>query len=371
MIKIDELLLPISENSECGENLKYDYVYDQIKELRREDDPRLSQGIWQMELKKADWIGVDRICVNLLKTKTKDLQIAIWLLESWTVMKKFHGFNHGISLLLALMEKFWDDIYPTIDWENHSYIPRLAPFYFLAEKLLEKIILIPIIESQDASSDYTLSDWITARHNLKIKNSRGLSLREIRKSVLATPLEFFQNLMNEITEALDNLKKLNDFIVERCGNDNSPSFRGIIECMEDIKRTTAKNIEEKEKQMATQKQKDQPISSEKTENEAVKGAENEKVNEKVNESENSSSSEESQEPTLENAYAALAEIAVFLEKHQPQSPASTLVRIASALGKKNFRELLEVNMKSGTSVINTISELYRVLIVSPNENDKN
>ncbi|MDR1334294.1 MAG: type VI secretion system protein TssA [Holosporaceae bacterium] len=348
-IEIEKLLLPISENSECGENLKYDYVFDQIKELRREDDPRLSQGIWQTELKKADWLSVDRVCTDLLKTKSKDLQIAVWLLESWTVMQKFHGFNHGILLLLALMEKFWDDIYPLIDWENHSFIPRLAPFYFLAEKLREKIVLIPIVESPDASPNYTLSDWITARHNLKIKNSNGLSLREIRKSVLSTPLEFFQNLVDEVTKALDNLKKLDDFIVEKCGNDTSPSFRGIIDCLEDIKRTTSKNIEDKEKQIAAQKPREQPHQYQSEERAAEE------------QSSSLSAESNSQEPTLDQAYAALAEIAVFLEKQQPQSPASTLVRIAAALGKKNFQELLEVNMKSGTSVINTISELYRVL----------
>jgi predicted component of type VI protein secretion system len=155
-----------------------------------------------------------------------------------------------------------------------------------------------------------------------------------------------------VTESIGSLKKLDDFIVEKCGNDNSPSFRGVIDCLEDIKRTTAKNIEDKEKQ-AAQKPREQP----KLQPETLENLEN---------GQESSPPEKNdpQEPTLDHAYAALAEIAAFLEKQQPQSPASTLVRIAASLGKKNFRELLEVNMKSGTSVINTISELYRVLITS-------
>ena len=66
------------------------------------------------------------------------------------------------------------------------------------------------------------------------------------------------------------------------------------------------------------------------------------------------------EPTINQAYDAMAEIADFLEKKQPQSPASTLLRVASRIGKKSFQELLELNMQSGVSVLNTISELYRI-----------
>ncbi|MDR2781182.1 MAG: type VI secretion system protein TssA [Holosporaceae bacterium] len=356
MINIEELLLPISENNECGEDLKYDHIYDQVKELRREDDPRLSQGIWQTDLKKANWPSVDRTCTNLLKTKTKDLQIAIWLLESWTVIEKFHGFNHGILLLLALCEKFWDDIYPAIDYENHNFISRLSPFYFLAEKVQEKIVILPIVNSMDSIlNNYTLSDWMTARHNFKIKNTKGLSMREIRKSVLSTPIEFFQNLQTEIIESINNLKRLDNFIVEKCGNDNSPSFRGIIDYLEDIRRVTSKNIEDKKKQMDSQKLREQQNIVESQQVDEVPPTP-------------LTDPEPQQGPTLENAYSAMEEIAIFLEKEQPQSPASTLLRIAGAIGKKNFQELLEINMKSGTSVMNTISELYRALIAIPDKN---
>ncbi|MDR1235765.1 MAG: type VI secretion system protein TssA [Holosporaceae bacterium] len=360
MIEISEFLLPISEENQCGENLKYDYAYDQIKELRREDDPGLSQGIWQTELKRADWSGVNRICTDLLKTKTKDFQIAVWLLESWTVTEKFRGLNHGILLLSALGEKFWDDIYPTIDFENHSFTSRLSPFYFFAEKIQEKIVMLPLVNPLDSSSsNYALSDWMAARHNLKIKNTKGLSLREIRRSVLTTDSEFFQNLEDEVTECINNLKKLDNFIIEKCGHSNSPSFREVIDYLDDIKRITSKNLEDKKKQMVSQKPPPPTNETEKISGEEEIRSPTEEP-EKVREA-----------PTLEHAYAAMTEIAIFLEKEQPQSPASTLIKIAAAIGKKNFRELLEINMRSGASVINTICELYRIVIAAPDRSENN
>ena len=44
-MNIADFLNPISDAEPCGKYLCYDHVYDQIKELRREDDPQLSQGI--------------------------------------------------------------------------------------------------------------------------------------------------------------------------------------------------------------------------------------------------------------------------------------------------------------------------------------
>ena len=51
---IESLLIPISTESNCGEYLCYDHVYDELKELRREDDIRLSQGVWQTDPKRAN-----------------------------------------------------------------------------------------------------------------------------------------------------------------------------------------------------------------------------------------------------------------------------------------------------------------------------
>ena len=73
--EIDEaiLLTPLSEGDGVGKYLRYDPLYDQIKDARREDDVTLSQGIWQTEIKRADWPLVETLCLDALTTKTKDL----------------------------------------------------------------------------------------------------------------------------------------------------------------------------------------------------------------------------------------------------------------------------------------------------------
>ena len=346
-IDIESLLNPISAESNCGEYLCYDHIYDELKELRREDDIRLSQGVWQTEPKRANWPKLNKVGCELLRTRTKDLQIAMWLTEAWVVERQFEGFIDGLKLVKGLSEKFWDEIYPAIDWENRSYDYRLAPFFFLADKISERIVLIPLTSTEDALI-YSLSDWMDARRNLQIKNGDGISLQDISKQVSITSLDTFKGIADQVDKSIKLLGELKTFLDEKCPQE-SPSFRQLLDYLEDIKRITAKNIELKEQQHARLAQKEQ---IEKVQNVRPVAGE-----EMVLEDD---SEPQDKEPTISQAYDAMAEIAEFLEKKQPQSPSSTLLKVASKIGKKSFQELLELNMQSGVSVLNTISELYRI-----------
>ena len=211
----------------------------------------------------------------------------------------------------------------------------------------ERMVLLPITDPSDSASViYSLSDWMMARRNLQIKNIKGISLKQIRKSVLSSSIEFFKKLDADIKSLINSIKELDTFLTEKCGN-NAPSFKEVFDCLDDIQRTTTQNLADKEKQIAAQKPKVEVV-----QNDVAETQEN---------VESQNPTEPGEEATGEQADDALREIAVFLEKKQPQSPASILIRIANAIGKKTFTELLEINMKSGASVMSTISELYKIL----------
>jgi type VI secretion system protein ImpA len=65
-----------------GKDLKYDPVYDKIKESRFEEEAYLSQGIWERDLKRADWAETEKLCAEALANDTSDLQIVCWLCEA-------------------------------------------------------------------------------------------------------------------------------------------------------------------------------------------------------------------------------------------------------------------------------------------------
>ncbi|MBE6447166.1 MAG: type VI secretion system protein TssA [Alphaproteobacteria bacterium] len=358
MINIEDFLNPISENSMCGKNLRYEHVYDQIKEYRREDDPQLSQGIWQTDTKRANWTELHQLCAKLLKTETKDLQIAMWLTESLIVEQGFRGLNLGLQLVYSLCSKFWDEIFPSIDWENHNYDYRLSPFFFLADKMPDRIVLIPLTDNQNEIV-YALSDWMMARRNLQIKNHKGLSLKEIGKQVAISSMKVFEDISVNVSESISKIRKIKQFLDDQ-GIPDVPSFQQLENILDDIQRITNKNIEIKQKQIKT--------SSVKTVPEISTQQETQILEESLNKTESSQGKQaELDEPTVSQAYQALKEIAAFLEKKQPQSPAYTLVKIAHIIGEKSFQELLEINMSGGASVLTTISELYKIFNQKPSE----
>ena len=355
-INVEDLLHPISEQQPCGVYLKYENIYDEIKEHRREDDPRLSQGVWQTEPKKASWRDVKKICERLLKTKTKDLQIATWLLESLIIMYGFEGLNQGIILLHSLCEKFWDDVYPQIDLEDNDISARMSPFFFFSEKLQDRILMVPITDPIDGILlPYSLSDWVASRYNMRVKKD-GLSSHDLKKSVAVSNVDFLEKVYEDISESYINLQKLDDFITERCPK-GSPSFQAIYGMFSEIQQISKKNIDERQvraKQKEAERQRAREIEAQRiSENDHQEAAAT------ASDAENSDSNQE--RPTVEYAYQTLENIAAFLEERQPQSPASVLIKIASTIGRKTFQELMATDPENNSTVITAISELCKVL----------
>ena len=50
----EDIFVPIPGENPSGDDLRYDPVYDQIKESRRQDDD-LARGAWESERKTANW----------------------------------------------------------------------------------------------------------------------------------------------------------------------------------------------------------------------------------------------------------------------------------------------------------------------------
>src|SRR5262245_16626261 len=98
----DELLSPVPGGKPGGVDLRYDPIYDKIKEARREDDDA-PQGDWATERKTADWPLVIKLAKDALANKSKDLQIAAWLTEATLRREGFSGFGQSIDLLAGLV----------------------------------------------------------------------------------------------------------------------------------------------------------------------------------------------------------------------------------------------------------------------------
>src|ERR1700720_2345457 len=93
---VDELLDPISPDQPAGVDLRWTPEWDRIKEARRSDDG-LDSGKWiKKERKVADWRLVQELARAMLRERTKDLQLAMWLTEANIKLQGFPGLRDGL-----------------------------------------------------------------------------------------------------------------------------------------------------------------------------------------------------------------------------------------------------------------------------------
>jgi type VI secretion system protein ImpA len=343
---IATLLSPISEKLPAGELLRYEGTYDRIMESRREDDATLEQGVWKRELKKADWNAVNQLCLEALQKRSKDLQIAAWLLESWIHLRGFPGVRAGCRVMVELCRKFWDSMYPSL--EDPEY--RQAPIHWMNEKLVTQLKFIPITSPESADGHLTcaLADWETAFHREHAKahgetkkNESMVSLEMVQQSAMLTPSAFFDELIEDVSDAYTSCKELEAIFDKAFGKDSCSlgQFRSVLESILSLipNLTGDRAVQE--------------------ELEAENGEANEYALEPV------ASHEVLATPLLPpirsraEAYRRLAEVADYLIRSEPHSPAPYLIRRAISWGGMTLEQLLPELVDSDT----TLKDLERLL----------
>ena len=348
IIDIQELLEPIPGDNPAGEPLRYQGTYDQIANARREDDPSLSQGIYKSSLKRADWAGVEALCIDALTNRTKDLQIASWLLESWLHLHGFAGVTSGLNLLGGLCEQFWDHVYPSLEVDEIE--GRVAPIDWVEQKLTLKLKQIPLtLPLQAGDESYSYLDWESACHfeNLAMKDPRALqealakinpTVATFRAAVAQTDSSFYVELVEELGNAIDACAAIQEVLDEKCGKD-APSLRQFKETLCAIQQLASQDLD---------------VSHEEIEafSEAVADAE---PGDEAAESWSTGGAIRSRG----EAYRRLSEAADYLLRTEPHSPTPYLVKRAVEWGSMSLPELLQQIVRN-EGEMNEIDRLLRL-----------
>lgn len=134
MFSIAQLLLPISAERICGEDLSFSGEVDAIARARTYDDPTLDQGEWVAVLKEADWEFVASRCAGMIETRTKDLRLAAWMAEALAKTRGLRGLGDGYAVLSGLCEHYWEGLHPLP--EDGDYDQRIGNLYWLLTRTL-------------------------------------------------------------------------------------------------------------------------------------------------------------------------------------------------------------------------------------------
>lgn len=245
---IQEFLNPVNADNPSGVNLYYDAVYDQIKEARREDDPTLSQGIWETDLQKADWPLVEELVSRALMTQTKDLQLVGWLIEAWTARDHLQGFIKGITLMQKLIEAYWDTVYP--QGEGNDYERRMHVFEWLDTTLSRRLVMLSFFTDPFNNTSVSLADWIqanrlesTAKRSAnpqkilqKAEQQQEKTIEKIHHILKAQSQIFLEDLLVTLQQALQKYEDFKMYLDSLCKEESRPAMNQVSEMLREGER---------------------------------------------------------------------------------------------------------------------------------------
>ena len=252
-LQTTELLQPIAEANPGGEDIRYEPIFEQIKQARI-DELELPMGDHTRPLKKADWPEVIKLSTEVLKKRSKDLQISVWLTEALLKREGFVGLRDGLELLAGLLRERWEHLYPEIEDGDVEF--RAAPLEWLTHPtyFLPSIRQQPVTAGGMTITDYRDSravgfeadaDDYEKREKRKAAIEAGkLTAEEFDASFQGTPKAWYKEQIAGIdgsSAALDALQKEAD---EKFGQD-APRFVPIKDAMLEVRQILAQLLARK------------------------------------------------------------------------------------------------------------------------------
>lgn len=239
VIDVEAILQPIAGDKPAGEDVRDGKDFDVLKEARRQEEV-LSQGDWQRDAKVADWPKAIQIATKILTEQSKDLQVAVWLVEALIKRHGFAGLRDGFRILRGLHANFWDGLYPPIEDGDLEY--RSGKLDALNKLLPFAVNNTPLVRASDGSS-YTYVHWKESQDVENLRRAAASDSEKRRqldealkdgklegekfdKAVAGTPLTHCSALLEQLSECWDVYEQLDQVLDEKYG-EAAPSLRAV------------------------------------------------------------------------------------------------------------------------------------------------
>lgn len=251
----EDLLNPVPGENPSGISLRYDRIYDQIKEARTEDDDTIPSGLWSRQIKKADYAQVIKLAGEALAVKSKDLQLAAWLTEAHVKREGIGLVQPCFRLIQDLQEQFWDTLYPEI--EDGDAGMRAVPIEWASNRIAAILREAPITKEGLSFYQYRESRAIgyeedAASNDAKREareqaiNDGKVTAEDFDKSFAATPKSYYVGLETSVHAAAETLDGLQVFCEGKYGDDG-PGFSKLRSALEEVGQVVSSLLNEKRK----------------------------------------------------------------------------------------------------------------------------
>lgn len=251
-LELSELLDPIPGDNPGGEYLRYDAIYDQIRQARVEEED-LPSGEWEKERKTADFALVIRLSREVLSSRSKDLQIAAWLTEALLRREGFGGLAAGLDLTRSLLENFWEHLHPELEEDDDAEM-RAAPLVWVGGYLDRAVRLMPVVLEGFDIGAYRDSRTVGYEEEADTYEKRDvrnaaiaagrMTAEEFDAAFNATPKAWYREQLAEIDAALEAVAALERVSDEKFGRD-APSYSTLADAIREVRQALSQLLAQK------------------------------------------------------------------------------------------------------------------------------
>jgi type VI secretion system protein ImpA len=328
MMSMEKLLDEVSRDMPCGED------FEARKAAKsREDNGELSpleelqERIKPTTSGEKDWKSISTAASDVLK-RSKDLRAVLILNLGMLKTGQLAGFKEGLTFLHALLEKYWDNLYPALkDGNPTRRVNVLNSFSFPAHQtnasfdFVRTLRQIPLARPARGAS-VSLNDIAASQKAPKEgEKATGPTAAAIQEAFTATDpaaIKQTHELLMGISSELDAIR---EFLA---GKEASPNFSVLRDTLKEMTESVQEHIKSEPKT---------ELSSEVHENgtEPVSSGGEAPVRRNGN----------GRVQSLDDVVTVLGEICKYYEVNDRSSPVPLLLKRVQRMAKMNFYEIME------------------------------
>ncbi len=315
-MEIETFLKPVSTESPCGPDLEYDADFLKLSGDLEGPQEKIAGDVPEKEI---NWNSITPRAEALL-LRTKDLRVALGLSRAWTHREGLTGLVSGLHLINDLLTLYWEDIHPNLDREDDNdpmrrlnVLSEIGNYGIWVRDVQNVMIFFPPIRISIRDILIILGKISTTQV------SAGYTQAQIEEMFRAPEnAQVIQNLNNCITEVLETLQEIRNFLKQKINEALLPDFSKLNSTLEPIL-LLCKNIAVSDQRI------DQEVNSVIGENTVV----------------DKNASPQGEIRNREDVVRVLDKVCKYIERTEPTNPVSLIIRLAQTLMTKNFLEIIE------------------------------
>ena len=334
-ISLESFLADVSAESPSGANLEYDQRFCEMSRLA-EGTREQQYGNTIIAASPPDWRAIGQTAVDLAE-ETRDLRIAVMLIESKTHVEGLSGLAEGLELLRHWVCELWETVHPMLDEADGSDpFVRINSLGRLCEsaRLPSMIGRMPLVEAPPHVV-VTLDDirWSQGDMHLPAKTDRPTTM-EVEAAFLSLPLGDLRQRYESSMKAEAALASTIEFLDERAGKgiwDATAVTRQLCHCTETLKEQLRQRLSASDMGVADVSLE---VSGDDPKHSPAVSWDKDGVDQSI------TSISRIRVDTRDEAAQVIEAATRYFERHEPSSPVPLLLRRAKRLINQDFVEIL-------------------------------